>query len=92
MGKSFREISKTDWAPAKGREQTIEAIQLGALLRISDSLESIAREKTLLEDRARRLSSKCERLERSLEISNNRCRGLKGVITKMNRKLEEKKK
>ena len=90
MTDSYRKISRADWAPGDGQQINGDVIQLGALLRIADATESMAkRHDELVRDKERAESSRkywqalAESRERSLSAS-------KGQITKLKKLLAAK--
>lgn len=81
--KAYREESRKNWGVDKEGSLDIQQIQTGAMLRIADASEAMAREHNRLianekfeRERATRLAAEVRHLER-------RIAALKGVITKM---------
>lgn len=88
--KSYRDESRRDWGTTDSGNLDRDQIQTGALLRIADASEAMAREhnrliasETLERNRANRLAGEVQYLER-------RIAALKGVITKMKAKEENR--
>jgi len=81
--KSYRKESKTDWGRNVEGNIGQNQIQLGAILRIADALETIAHNyQSLMEDRDRYKRWYEEQWERTKK-GNRRESALRGVITKL---------
>lgn len=83
--KNFRDASRTGWG-TDSNDLTVDQIKLGALLRIADATELIAKEHARLirdRDQYKRWHDE-ERAAK--EILERRINALKGVITKMKRR------
>lgn len=82
---TYKDISRQQWSPSEGGG-TMEAITLGAVLRIADACELMAKDRA---DMERRLTSLREENARLRAVIDNRDRviaGLRGHITRVLRK------
>ena len=79
--RSWREASKGNYSPGEGRKFTAENINSGSLQRMADSLETIAKDKTRLEQDARYWKDSSKRKDEEIKLLNNKIRGFKSRIT-----------
>ena len=84
--KPYRDESRKNWGTSGPGTLNIQQIQTGALLRIADASESMAREYNRLLDEARVQRRRAENLDRQNDTLRRRVAALKGVITKMKAK------
>ena len=85
--RSWREASKGNYAPGEGKNFTVENINSGSLQRMADSLETIAKDKTRLEQDAKYWKDSSQRKAAEIELLNNRIRGYKSRITTLMGKI-----
>lgn len=83
--KDFRKESKTIWGENLPADQypNRDDLKFGAMLRIADSLEIIAKDKTNLEYWLKHYQEKSVRLEEENVRLANRIRGFQGYIKKI---------
>jgi hypothetical protein len=80
---TYQEISKGKWTP--GKSVTQDSIQLGALLRIADSMEIIAQDYRRLIQENEQLRNQIKHLAADLQTERRRVAAYRGR-TKANRK------
>lgn len=84
--RSYRKESLGDWGTIQDEQLTIAQIKLGAILRIADATEAMAKRHTeLIRDRDYYERGYRERGERIRHLGRQ-VAGLRGAITKMKRK------
>jgi hypothetical protein len=87
MSKTYREESRKDWYREEGLPTT-DQLKLGCLQRIADATETMARRYSDLlyerDDYKKRYEGACLHND----ASNRRIAALRGVITKLKKKLE----
>lgn len=86
---SYRQRSKENWGETQeeGESLTVEKIQLGAVLRIADATEAMAKRHVDLIDEAARLRRDLDRERGYQKLADYRLRAAKGQITKLKRQL-----
>ena len=78
--KSWREASKSNWASDADKLNS-DQINSGSFMRMADSLETIAKDKTNLERDVQYWKDSSKRNAEQVELLNNKIRGYKGRIT-----------
>lgn len=88
--KSYRDESKVNWDATveEGTNLNREQLQLGCLLRIADSTEAMAKNHTRLIDDNEWYKKRNKELEERVQFKNRSIAALKGVITKLKKKLK----
>lgn len=82
----YRENSRRDWGSSdQATADTDYHIQMGAVLRIADSLEIIAKDRAHLEQRVKWAEDERDSWKREAESLARRNAALRGVITKLKR-------
>jgi len=84
--KPYRDESRANYGSDQVGNLSLEQLRTGALLRIADASESMAREYNRLLDEARVQRRRAENLDRQNDTLRRRVAALKGVITKMKAK------
>lgn len=87
---TFKDISKGAWTPHAGTQPTREDIQLGAVLRIADATEAMAKNYVALQnecDMMRRWFDEERKWRQRLERSNA---ALRGQITKLKKAISRR--
>lgn len=85
--KSYREESKTDWGTHQIGSLNLEQINTGAILRIADATEKMAGNYTALQNKYESEKERAERYREYWHKEQRRVTALKGVITKLRKKL-----
>jgi len=86
--KPYRKESRKDWGSSGPDNPTERQIQLGAILRIADATEAMAKRHTeLIRDRDYYQREYLRALDRIAELSR-RLAAQKGLVTKLKKKLE----
>ena len=78
--KSWREASKSNWASDHDKLNS-DQINSGSFMRMADSLETIAKDKTNLERDVQYWKDSSKRKDQEIAQLNNSMRGYKGRIT-----------
>lgn len=86
MSESHRKLSRTDWFN-NNSEPTIADIQLGAVLRIADGVELMARRHSELVSAKERAEADVVYLEKRNVALNRSLIASKGQITKLNKRI-----
>jgi hypothetical protein len=84
--KGYRERSRADWGRDENDILTVEQINCGAILRIADATELMAKEHQKLVDDRNRYKRWYEQEQKWRNRAEASARSLRGVITKMKRK------
>jgi hypothetical protein len=89
MAKTFKDLSREDWEPSALLARSMEAINTGALQRIADATEVMAKNYQQLIDERNRykeyyLETRAERDKLYRRIS-----ALQGVITRLKRRAKQ---
>lgn len=84
MGKPLRDESRVNYITGEG-PATLEQINAGSLMRIADSVETLAKDRDQLERRLKFYQDKSERLEWDLDTERRRSAALRGHITRIKR-------
>lgn len=86
--KSYREESRVNWGTNIDEKENIssEQISLGALLRIADASEAMAKNHLTLQDNYNFMKERRDYYRELSEKQERQIRALKGVITKLKRK------
>lgn len=85
MGENFNTASRREWSHT-GEKPDMDDIKLGALLRIADASEAMAREHNHLIASEKFERNRANVLAGDVAYLERRIAALKGVITKMNAK------
>lgn len=87
--KKWREESRKEWFSNTDQAQEIshEALNSGSFMRMADSLESIAKDKTRLEQDAKYWKDSSKRKDEEIKLLNNKIRGFKSRITTLSGKI-----
>jgi hypothetical protein len=80
--RSWREASKGNWSSDKEKIDHSH-INSGSFMRMADSLETIAKDKTNLEREVQYWKDSSKRNAAQVELLNNKIRGYKGRITNL---------
>lgn len=80
---TLRQESKKDWTSAGN----LEHINAGSLQRIADATEKMARNFTSLQEDLDLYKRWYEQEKARVKVRDNQIRGLKGALTKANRKV-----
>lgn len=88
--KSYKEESRNNWGRdlEEGRSLTIEQINCGAVLRIADATEAMARRYTALLDENERLKRSVQRLSDGRESLIRSRAGCRSVITRLQKRIQ----
>lgn len=88
--KSFKQHSRSDWGQTlpEGTPLSFDQIKLGALLRIADAAELMASNFIALQEENKNLHSNNNYWMDVASKEQRRVTSLKGVITKLKRKLK----
>lgn len=81
--KGFRQTSREDWGQADDLAVTVSNIQLGAILRIADSLEKMEKPFIRLLDRIEYLESSNKRMTARIDKKNRQIAAYKGIVKRM---------
>lgn len=85
--KSYRTESKDDWGTTSEGPLTLEQINTGALLRIADAVEVMAKRYVDLIMDKERAEARAAVLQSRIDKEEHRVRGLRGALTRQrNRK------
>lgn len=79
---TYREHSRANWYRADGQKPDLDQLKFGALQRIADATELMARRYTDLIDEAAREKARRERAEQRAERLEHVVRGLRGALTR----------
>lgn len=85
MGENFKTASRREWS-CTGEKPDMDDLTLGALLRIADASENMAREHSRLIASEKFERNRANRLAGEIQYLERRVAALKGVITKMKAK------
>jgi len=87
--KKWRDESRKEWFSNADSSQPISNEQLnsGSFMRMADSLESIAKDKTRLEQEAKYWKDSSKRKDEEIKLLNNKIRGFKSRITTLMGKI-----
>jgi len=87
--KSFKDQSRIDWHnEARQKSASIEDIQTGALQRIADATEAMAKNHQQIINERDRYKEWYENTKIREDLANRRIAALQGVITKLKKKLK----
>ena len=81
--KPYRDESRKDWGTKQDGKLTLEQINTGALLRIADATEAMAKEYNRLIGENEYLQKRHRNQLAELERLRNQNRGLRGAITRL---------
>lgn len=81
--KSYRDESRANWGSITDKDVSTEQIKLGALLRIADATENMAKNFLALQDELARVKESRDYFMQKCERYNRRQAGLLGTITRM---------
>ncbi len=88
MAKTLKDISKQNWSGKEGQTTfSLEEIRLGALLRMADSMEVMAKDRVKLEKDLAFYQELSGKRWDTIESLTNRVRGQKSVVTRYKNKI-----
>lgn len=83
---TFKDISRQQWSPHESQAGSTESITLGAVLRIADACELMAKDRAEMEARSALLRHENECLRQERDARDRTIAGLRGVINRLKRK------
>lgn len=89
MARNFRDASRTTWEKINGDVTTIPDLTFGCMLRIADAAEVMAKDHQRLLDDNEYLKRRNEEYLTRIQNRDRQIRGLRGVITKLKKRLEQ---
>lgn len=88
--KDYRVESRKNWGRYQPHQDlNADQLQIGALLRIADATEAMSKNHTDLQARYDMMKSSRDSWRRNAEAAQRKVAALKGVITKLNKKLKQ---
>jgi len=86
MSNTYKDQSRINWEPQGGREASLEELKIGAIQRIADATELMAKNYQQLIDERDRYKGYYERAREQRDKAYRRISALQGVITRMKRR------
>ena len=85
--KNYREESRKQWGQDQETSLNIEQITIGALLRIADATEAMAKNHVKLQEDYDRMKQSRDYNREKVQQLENSLRTMKGVVTKLKKRI-----